>query len=245
MRINEILTIKYNSELNPNLWDNEELKPKVRLKLLQISKKFIEYLNLDSLIVQDVVITGSSANYNWTELSDIDLHIIVDMEHLKQQCPEMVADFFLGKNALWNKQHDIKMYDHAVELYVQDAQEEHVSAGFYSVLNNTWIIKPEYSVPSYNSAAVEAKTTQLQYEIEELVNINADIFDVKQMKSKLKSMRKSGLLSAGEFSTENLVFKQLRYSGHLKMLSDYAKDVVNKKYSLDDKVFDKPKSSML
>lgn len=239
MRINELLTIRYNSELNPEIWDGFELKKEVRLKLLTAAKDFITYLDVDAIDIQDVVITGSNANYNWTELSDIDLHIIVNMEEVKSRCPDLADDFFQSKKSLWNQNHEITIYGHDVELYAQDATEEHVSGGFFSVLDNKWITKPEHSVPVFNNSAVEAKAEQFKYEIEELISVNADMDAVRKMKTKIKNMRRSGLQGAGEFSTENLAFKQLRYSGHLKMLSDYAKGIVNKKYSLDKDILDK------
>lgn len=239
MRINELLTVRYNSELNPQLWQNEKLLPEVEDKLMEITRAFVDYIDLDALELQDVVITGSNANYNWTEMSDIDLHLIVDMDEIKGRCPDLADDFFRGKKTLWNEHHDIELYGHQVEVYVQDAREAHVSAGFYSLMNREWINFPEYKVPEFDDVAVEAKAKQLQYEIEELIELNADMDAVKAMKDKLRNMRQSGLERAGEFSTENLAFKHLRNTGHLGMLSRYARDVVNQKYSLDRDILDK------
>jgi predicted nucleotidyltransferase len=53
------------------------MNPKVRARLLDIAYDFIDFLGVD-IVVTDVVMTGSLANYNWSEYSDVDLHIITD-----------------------------------------------------------------------------------------------------------------------------------------------------------------------
>jgi len=62
--------------LNPKIWtnvDNEEqskMHPEVREALLAIANEFIEFLNVD-IFVSDVTMTGSLANYNWSDFSDV------------------------------------------------------------------------------------------------------------------------------------------------------------------------------
>jgi predicted nucleotidyltransferase len=71
--------------LNPKVWENPEnpgksvMIPKIRETLLRIAEKFIEYLGED-VFVEDIVLTGSLANYNWSEFSDFDLHVLVDLK---------------------------------------------------------------------------------------------------------------------------------------------------------------------
>ena len=65
-------------DLNRDIWDeNNKLKPEISEKLLRIAKDFYEKLDLPTPIL-DITFTGSMANYNWTDLSDIDLHIVID-----------------------------------------------------------------------------------------------------------------------------------------------------------------------
>ena len=66
--------------LNPKVWQpNHQIKPKVRQKLLKIADDFIKKLDLsDSSYVKDITFTGSLANFNWSEYSDVDLHLIID-----------------------------------------------------------------------------------------------------------------------------------------------------------------------
>ena len=88
MNTSDILkSFKPQSELNPKIWylPNEKymgdpegqkykMRPEVRERLLEIAYQFLDYLDID-LIVTDIVLTGSLANYNWSKYSDFDIHI--------------------------------------------------------------------------------------------------------------------------------------------------------------------------
>ena len=43
---------------------------------IKIAKKFYQDLNIEAPL-KDITLTGSSANYNWTDYSDIDLHLLI------------------------------------------------------------------------------------------------------------------------------------------------------------------------
>jgi hypothetical protein len=79
--------IDLHQELNPKLWNGERLHPDVQLALLRIAREFYGFLEVDAPVL-DIVISGSQANYNYTEKSDIDLHLIVDMSSI--QCDEPI-----------------------------------------------------------------------------------------------------------------------------------------------------------
>ena len=68
----------HHHELNPVLWDNNSLRKEVRLKLLKIARHFALYLNVPVLHLKDVTLSGSSAGYNYSDYSDIDLHLVVN-----------------------------------------------------------------------------------------------------------------------------------------------------------------------
>ena len=63
-------------ELQPEFWQNNELSPEINKRLVEIVTDFIDNLPVD-ITVEDIRLTGSLANYNWSEYSDIDIHIIV------------------------------------------------------------------------------------------------------------------------------------------------------------------------
>ena len=72
-------------ELNPKIWNEDlSLNSDVREKLLEISHEFIDFIGVP-LVVEDIIFTGSLANYNWSEFSDIDLHVVCDFEQFDKE----------------------------------------------------------------------------------------------------------------------------------------------------------------
>jgi len=57
---------------------------------------------------------------------------------------------------------------------------------------------------------------------------------VKRLKDRLRKMRKSGLETSGEFSTENVVYKILRRQNIMKQLSDMEKSAYDQSVTLEN-----------
>lgn len=222
---------QYHEELNPKIWDKKRLFSDVRATLLRIADNFIDFIDLPNMKVEDIILTGSNANFNWTSQSDIDLHLVVDFRSIEKDCA-FIGDFFTDKKTLWNENHDVKIHGFDVEVYVQDASELHIATGIYSVENNRWLKEPEYAKPETCDSAVKAKADHIKSEIDKIIDSSGNKESVKKTRDKVKSMRSSGLHKGGEFSTENLAFKELRNSGYLKRLSDYRRTIEDKDLSL-------------
>lgn len=208
--------VGYNQKLNPAAWDGDELKLEVRVKLLTVSKIFIKYLEIPNFKFNDIILTGSMANYNWTKYSDFDLHIITDYSAL--ECDDIAEAFYKAKKQIWNDAHDITIKGHEIEMYVEDSASPPVSQGIYSVLNKKWISKPSYKKPSINDDAVERKAKSIAQIIDKTIDRDSDPEELEQLISKIRHMRQSGLDKDGEFSTENLAFKILRNQGYIDKL---------------------------
>lgn len=216
-------------DLNRDIWDeNDKLKPEIAKKLLKIAKDFYEGLDLQAPIL-DITITGSIANYNWTEKSDIDLHILIDYLAVNEDA-ELVKKFLAQAKTNWNKNHEIMIKDHEVEIYVQDDREPHHSTGVYSILDDDWIIKPERSEFQVSEDDVKKKNQYFIDAIESINKIKEDgkheeaYGDSDRLTNKLRNYRQSGLEKGGEYSVENLVFKGLRNSDYIEKLYDMKKD---------------------
>jgi hypothetical protein len=221
----------YNSTLNPDIWLNDnEIKPEIRTKLLQVANDFYKNSKIIAPI-KDILLLGSNANYNWTPTSDLDTHIMVDFKLLNMN-PEEAKDFTnLIKNK-WNVEHDIHIKSYNVEMYIQDSQAKNASTGIYSLLNNKWINKPsiknvvldrELIKQKYQDTVVKIKQAIKDQNLERMKNVLKDVYDFRQ----------SGLDRAGEFSTENVVFKLLRNKTHLDTLRDEINKVYDKQVSVD------------
>ena len=94
--------MRFHDELNPSIWEGNKLKDKVAMKLMEIASNFVAYLDVEGFSIEDIIITGSMANYNYTEQSDIDLHIICDYSKLPTNCPILSQEYFQAKKKIKN-----------------------------------------------------------------------------------------------------------------------------------------------
>ena len=207
--------------LSRKIWVDKNMLPEFREALLNIADAFIDYLGVNIDVV-DITMTGSYANYNYTEFSDIDLHILIDMTSIDADT-DLVEEFFNAKRSFWNDRHDIELKGIEVELYPQDVNEEHSSSGVYSVLNDEWIIEPNKFKSKLDLEKIEKSSTKIIKEIERAIKNSikaSDSVDIERMLKKLKKMRSSGLSRGGELSDENVIYKILRSRGLLQKLFD-------------------------
>lgn len=214
-------SFRVKDELNPKIWDDFKIDDEVREELLKIAQDFYDSTGLEA-DVEDIVLTGSLANYNWSEkYSDYDLHILIDFTNVNDAV-DLVKKYVDSAKSVWNKEHDIKIKGYEVEVYIQDISEPHKSTGVFSLLNNKWNIKPEQFdfEPDEDMIAEKGKSVMMVVdELEEQVDEDKyDAFNEKVQKvwDKVKNYRKSGLESeGGELSMGNLVFKFLRRNGYV------------------------------
>lgn len=224
--LEDISSLAGRSYLNPNIWVNEQLvRPDVTAKLLTIAADFFEKLKLVDIKMRDITFTGSLANYNWTDYSDIDLHILVDFNEIDENL-DLVKDYFDAKRSSWNRTHDIFIKNHEVEIYVQDVNEPHVSTGVYSLLQRKWLVQPTYEEVTFDPRDVKVKAESIIDQINRLQGLyDKGMFKQSyeygiKLKDKLKRFRQVGLEREGLFSSENLAFKVLRNSEQIKQLMD-------------------------
>ena len=240
-------------KLNPKIWvlpnertmsdpkgQMETMRPKVRERLIDIADEFIDFLGVD-VIVSDVMMTGSLANYNWSQFSDIDLHIIVDFEQFSDRELPLYEELFKLKKTLFNDKHNITIFGYDVELYVQNELESHFSSGEYSVLYDEWITKPKIDNTEVDTELIKKKSQQWMNQIDmvienakkEPLDVAIDLID--KYKDKIKKYRTAGLEKGGEMSDENLVFKVLRRNGYIQKLFDFQTEYKDEKLSLAEK----------
>jgi len=80
-------------DLQQKIWDgSERIRPGIRAALLDIVEDFKEKLDL-GIEVEDIVLTGSLANYNWSRYSDLDIHIIINFSEVGENV-EIIKKFF-------------------------------------------------------------------------------------------------------------------------------------------------------
>ena len=224
----EILdSFKLQTTLCPTVWDLDEnppqLKNEVKLNLIKVSELFRDFIGVD-FFVDDVIMTGSLANYNWSKFSDVDLHLVVDFTQFEEDKLELYTELFKVKKTIFNNVHNIKIYGFDVEVYVQDSNESHFSSGVYSVLYDEWLVKPKHEKIDVDKKILKDKINQWVNIIDGVKETTEDISAeeskeiIDKYRDKLKKFRSCGLEKGGEFSYENIVFKYLRRSGHIEKL---------------------------
>jgi hypothetical protein len=221
--------VKFNDRLNPRLWGKDEhLKPQVRKRLLEIAQDFREFLGIKDLDLRDITISGSNAAYTYTPNSDIDLHLVVDMPE-----DEVYRELFDAKKFQYNEMHNIKIGGYDVELYVQDAEQPHISQGIYSIANNAWVQVPRRVKANVDDLSTQNKFETVGHQIEKAI-ASGSLKSMTRMAEKIKKMRQTGLEQHGEFGPENLAFKMLRSQGKIKELYDARNAAKDRKLSLKE-----------
>lgn len=226
------LTLRYHDQLNSKLWDGDKLKSEVREKLIEIGNTWAEFSSIPQEAIKDMILVGGNANFNYTDFSDIDLHLLVDKNDMPD-CPDLLDDYLKDKKQLWSLSHDISIYGHDVELYAQDVNAEFpANQGVYSLTQDNWMVPPTKQEVNFDDPNLIRKIEDYINKINGLIDSNAEDESFKKLKKKFADMRKAGIKKAGEFSQENLIFKELRNKGYLDRMNQYIKSKEDEKLSL-------------
>ena len=229
------------TQLYPKFWDPKvrKLNSQYLQRLKEIAKAFVSTFDFQ-IKIKDIIFTGSLANYNWNQYSDVDLHIVVDFADIPDEYLEAFKDYFDAKKENWNNKHNIMIGGHEVELYIQDVEEPHHSSGVYSIMNDRWLTEPRHFEQDLDYEKIVDRTEQYADEIARAQefyaagDLNRALNYIDRLRAKLKKYRQAGLKSEGEYSTENLVFKSLRNGGYLEQLAVLKRQISDKKLSLDE-----------
>lgn len=166
----DITSIKFNETLNQLIWDeNDNMLPEIRKQLLLNAKRFIEFSDLTELKFNDIILTGSLANYNYNNNSDFDIHIILNFSQISNN-KEFVTEFLKLKKDLWENKLPIQIKNYDVELYFQDINEPHKSTGTFSLMKNEWINKPIKQIVHINVENIKQKASSIMNQIDSLEN---------------------------------------------------------------------------
>ena len=224
---------KAKENLNPKLWQNNELKPTIRQKIEEIVSKFIKGLEelKIALKIVDIRIVGSNASYNYTEDSDLDIHIVVDMGEYSEEKKELLKLIYEYYKSSFNDKYEIYIKGIPVELYIEDKDTKSISNGVYSVLKDEWVKFPE---------EIEKQDVDISSEFDYLLK---EYNKIKEMRDKEKAQklldtlyfnRKRSLSLYGEYGVDNLIFKKFRNYGYIEELKDLIKKEESQELSLEN-----------
>ncbi len=238
-----IKSFKVQDKLNPIFWveDNGafKLKEEIRKALLKVVEDYADFVDVD-LDIEDITLTGSLSNYNWSDFSDVDLHILMDFGDNKNSLLKKYLD---SRRIIWNSVRDVTAKDFDVEIYVQDSNEPHFASGVYSVLNDSWINEPRQDDEvNIDSEKLLSKAKNFMDKIDAIERASKKeepevvLEKIAKLKDKIKKYRSSGLAAKGEYSYENLAFKFLRRNEYLKKLNDIKNQLIDQTLTIEGKV---------
>lgn len=217
------------------MWEpNDTLKSIVRKHLLKVAEAWKKFANIPDSAVTDIIMTGGNSNFNYTDQSDIDVHIVIDYSKMPIKDNDLLVDMIFDKKNLWSDTHHVTIYGYPVEMFAQNKNEQTpANQGKFSLLFNKWLIKPnKLPISKENDTGLKAKVIHYEKLIDSIIAGNLGFNKVQALKDKINNMRTSGLVKGGEFSTENLVFKSLRNLGYIDKLYKYGLEKTDSKLSL-------------
>lgn len=240
-------SFKKKDSLTPKLWKDGKLDSRVRLKLLDIADDFWKFVNLSWVKPKGIILTGSICNFNWSDKSDIDLHLIADFKEIDDK-DEFVRDYLDSKKNEWNNEHNrLKIHGFPVELYVQNVGEMPKSSGIYDLEEDDWVSEPsknDVQPIRLNKFEIKDKAAKIMTIIDNMydeLESTDDSYKIREIGDdasylwkKVKSMRKNSLEKHGESGVGNIVYKLLRRSNYLDKLFDLSTIVYDRTNSITE-----------
>ena len=217
--------------LNPKLWDKYELKSDVLEGIRNIYEFFMNDFIDKSIPLDptDVRIVGSNAAYNYTDKSDLDIHII-DGNRNKED---------ITRYAQWkatrdfNNKYEITIKGVPVELYIEDEDKPAVSNGVFSVTENRWIKYPLRRTPHNASELSTIDDSKEWVQVITQAEENATAKEIKALIDRMYAMRKDSIADSGEYGRGNLIFKYLRDNGYVDRIKNALDKAVSKELSVE------------
>jgi predicted nucleotidyltransferase len=233
--------IEKHDELNPALFNKDAtLKVEVKEKINEIVEEFLkDFIEVEvELTVQDIILTGSNASYNYTKDSDLDIHIIADTSKIEDTLNLHKVIYNAYKSA-FNKKFEIELNKVPVEIYVETQDTPLVSNGIYSVMNDEWVKEPtKDDIPEVDQEAIDKafKPWEKRYKalVDKITDETEDESEIDKFIDKLYELRQKGLAEEGEYSIGNLVFKEVRNNGYLDNLKELRHKVIAQRLSLHE-----------
>lgn len=229
MRIIE--KFELHNELNPKIWEDNKLRKEVYDKLVEIIDQFILELHQNDIPIKviDARIVGSNASFNYTDKSDIDVHLIANFKD--SSCDLNVLSLLYNYfKSNFNDKYDLSIHGLPVEMYIEDMNSSAISNGIYSIYKDEWISFPKpIEIPDID---ITDNFKPFEDKYNEIVKSpNAE--KAEDLIDELYLLRKDSLSVDGEYGIGNLIFKEFRDKGYLDNLKKLIIDDTSKELSLE------------
>jgi len=230
--LRETISLRFTDVLNPVFWIGDSLRPEVREALMRFAKAFADYVDLDDRAISDVILLGGNAGYNYTVMSDLDVHIVVDPKYIPDCNPDLLDEFYMDKKTLWELTHNVTILGARAEPYIErPGVTRKKSQGVYSLMKQTWIQKPEKMEDELDENELEKKVKNLKHKIDTFIK-SEDPEALKSLVKRLRVGRTVSLQKYGEYGFENMVFKELRNQGYIDKVRSTVVNLKSRSLSL-------------
>lgn len=219
-------------KLNPKLWgEDNKLLPEVSEKIKEIVSQFVEEIRDQDipLNILDAQLVGSNASFNYTKDSDLDVHVIADVEDATCD-PALLTILYTYFKNNFNEKYNISIHGVPIELYIEDISSLAVSNGRYSVYRDEWVKFPEIrDIPEFD---IDDDIKPYKDRYDQIV-ADKDGDAAERFWDNLKLLRKDSIAVDGEYSTGNLIFKEFRNQGWIERLKELINSERSKELSLE------------
>ena len=230
--LRETISLRFTDILNPVFWIGDSLKPEVNEKLMQFAEAFIAFVDMDERVIVDVLLLGGNAGYNYTQYSDLDVHIVVDPKFIPDCNPDLLDQYYMDKKTLWELTHNVTIYGVKAEPYIERPKvTRKKSQGVYSLMKKTWIQEPERIEGDVEEKEIEKKVNNFKTRIDAFIK-NENVEGLRELVKKLRDSRSVSLQKYGEYGFENMVFKELRNQGYIDKIRTVVVNLKSKSLSL-------------
>ncbi len=199
---------------------------------MRFAKAFAAYVDLDDRAIADVILLGGNAGYNYTAMSDLDVHLVVDPKYIPDCNPDLLDEFYMDKKTLWELTHKVTIFGSKAEPYIErPGVTRKKSQGVYSLMRQAWIQKPEKMEDELDEKELEKKVKDLKHKIDTYIK-NEDPEALNSLVKKLRVSRGVSLQKYGEYGFENMVFKELRNQGYVDKIRSTVVNLKSRSLSL-------------
>lgn len=226
--------IEKHDDLNPLLFENDELKPDVKDAIEKIAEQFINGLKEDKIkfYLEDIVLVGSNVSYNYTKDSDLDIHLIANSDELK--CPDdLYPLLYSAYRSIFNSNYDLTIKGIPAEIYVEMDKPTGKSNGIYSIYNG-WIKHPvQEDIPELDTKAFDKLFNKWESQYFDIIENVTNVDKIDDFIEDVYDLRKNSIAKDGEYGLGNLVFKEFRNLGYLDNLKELKRKEIEKDLSLE------------
>lgn len=230
------VSLKKAKTLRPELFNikTNKLKPEARKQVLKIADFWRDKVNIPKSAVKRVDLVGSSVNYLYHEKSDLDIHLIVDLDKISE-CEDLLRDYLRSEKKLFQLEYDVTVGGIEAELYAEDQDDPRPALqARYDATNDKWVNEPDRErIPEIDDRDIQTKAEIYIDRVEDVIGDGINNIDVlNRLKERILNLRKLSLTKGGEYAQDNLVYKVVRGSGSLDRLDRYMRGLESEDLSL-------------